>query len=128
MDHPDCSQVPVLRRNVVENVTDEPGFRRETMATVEPHEIDVQPGQECPVCKRRKPYPKTADSPASVVKSFRLPADAAEDFAADFARACLIVGLTSRHKFPIYKFLEFVMDAILSEEERWAGTYLRGEI
>ena len=56
-------------------MTDEPGFRTETMATVEPHEIDVQPGQECPVCKRRKPYPKTEASPPSKRMGYWTPAD-----------------------------------------------------
>ncbi len=41
---------------------------------------DIAPGQSCPTCQRRVPYPKVETSPTSAVWSMRLPADAKEDF------------------------------------------------
>jgi hypothetical protein len=90
---------------------------------------DLAPGQSCPTCERRMPYPKKeGKSPETIVKSFRLPADDSAAFGEGFSRACLTVGITSQHKFPIYKFLDFIIDAILSEPERWEGAYTRGEL
>ena len=45
-----------------------------------PDSPSVSPGQACPTCQRRIPYPKLASSPTSAVWSMRLPADAKEDF------------------------------------------------
>lgn len=38
------------------------------------------PGQKCPTCGRRRNKERTADSPRSTVKSFRLPADVKNEF------------------------------------------------
>ena len=40
----------------------------------------VSPGESCPTCQRRVPYPKLPSSPTSAVWSMRMPADAKDDF------------------------------------------------
>lgn len=83
----------------------------------------IAPGHVCPECERRVPYPKTEKSPESRVKSLRIPLDD-ETFDEDFARAMLIVGLTTQHKYVAHKFLRFVVDSIFLNEHEWAGAYL----
>jgi hypothetical protein len=43
--------------------------------------MTLHPGQPCPSCDRRIPYPKTAQSPKTKVFSVRIPLDDAEGFA-----------------------------------------------
>lgn len=83
----------------------------------------VGPGESCPTCNRRVPYPKKETSPDSRVKSLRIPADDST-FDEDFAIAMLIVGLTTQHKYAAHKFLRFVIDCIIRDEHEWAGLYL----
>ena len=85
--------------------------------------MSVEPGQTCPTCQRRVNHPKREDSPTSRVKSFRIP-DSDETFDEDVALAMHIVGLTSKHKFPSHKFLRFVVDVIVRDEQEWAGRYV----
>lgn len=90
----------------------------------EPHK--PAPGEVCPTCERRVNYPKKESSPKSRVKSFRIPEENA-DFDQHFLEACLTVGITTAHKYPIFKFLDWVTDVILSDPDRWQGAYGREE-
>lgn len=86
--------------------------------------MSVQPGQLCPTCNRRVNHPRKEGSPASRVKSLRIPYDD-DTFDEDFARAMVIIGLSTAHKYPPYKFLRFVIDCIFRDEEEWAGRYVK---
>ena len=96
-------------------MNDEPGFRTETMATVEPDEIDVQPGQECPVCKRRKPYPKTEATPTTKTRSYRLPVDEDEAHTDVLTEAAKMLGVYER---PYWQFqtLTIALALVLQDE------------
>ena len=85
--------------------------------------MSVEPGTVCPTCERRVNHPKREDSPKSRVKSLRIPEDD-PTFDEDVALAMHIVGLTSQHKYPSYKFLRFVADVIIRDEQEWAGRYV----
>lgn len=37
--------------------------------------MTVEPGRVCETCGHRQPYPKRADSPKSVMRSFRVPTE-----------------------------------------------------
>lgn len=51
-----------------------------------------EPGQCCPACDRRVPYPKTEKSPESRVFSYRVPLDEAEEYAETMRTCGLLVG------------------------------------
>lgn len=38
-----------------------------------PHTHEISPGQSCPTCSRRVPYPKTAASPKTKPLAYRVP-------------------------------------------------------
>jgi hypothetical protein len=46
------------------------------------HAVDpsVRPGEECPACHRRIPYPKKDTSPKSAMMTYRIPLDVKEDY------------------------------------------------
>jgi hypothetical protein len=86
----------------------------------------VEPGETCPTCHRRVNHKKQSDSPKSAVKSFRIPYTDDQEkarFNEDLAHAALVVGITSAHKYPIFKFLDWLIDEILSDQERWQNAY-----
>ena len=41
----------------------------------------IEPGKDCPTCKRRVPHPKKDTSPATKVVGIRVPTDDADTFA-----------------------------------------------
>lgn len=84
----------------------------------------IEAGTICPTCERRVNHPRKQDSPQSRVKSLRIPADD-ETFDEDLALAMHIVGVTSGHKYPPYKFLRYIADRIIRDEDEWAGSYVR---
>ena len=43
-------------------------------------EVELHPGEKCPSCERRIPYPKKSDSPKTKVFSVRIPIDDADVF------------------------------------------------
>ncbi len=87
------------------------------------HSSEVEPGHVCPTCNRRVNHPKKETSPDSRVKSLRIPADD-DTFDEDFARAMLIVGLSTQHKYAAHKFLRFMVDCIFMDEAEWSNAYL----
>ena len=42
------------------------------------HERELQPGETCPLCDYRKPFPKQPSSPVTKTTSYRIPVDEVE--------------------------------------------------
>lgn len=61
----------------------------------------VHPGDTCPVCTRRVPFPKKADSPQSKVFAYRVPIDDAETHGEILDAAATELGIFSEphHRF-----------------------------
>jgi hypothetical protein len=65
-----------------------------------PSESAPHPGEDCPLCKRRVPHPKKADSPkTSVVKSWRMPAEEKEVREEIIEATAAHLGISKKEKF-----------------------------
>lgn len=82
-------------------------------------EFHIHPGDPCPTCARRIPYPKKADSPQSKVFSYRVPLDDAETHAEILDTAAEELGILSephhRFKLALYGAMLILQGARLEE-------------
>lgn len=82
----------------------------------------INPGQVCPTCERRAPYPKRSDSPKSVMHSFRCPTQEEADTMVETENAAIeYVGLDGS-KFIHWKLYTLGLVAILQDDKMkgWA--------
>lgn len=85
----------------------------------------LEPGQPCPSCKRRVPYPKTAASPKTKVVAFRAPVDEVEAFKENLEVAAQHVGAAGRPHDAFWTMTAAI--AALLQAEDWKGALARGE-
>jgi len=89
----------------------------EHVVAEQPFHID--PGSKCPVCTRRVPYPKKADSPQSKVFAYRVPIDDAETHGEILDAAAAELGIFSephhRFRLALYGAMLILQGARLEE-------------
>ena len=93
-------------------VTDEPGFRPETLSTIE----GPAPGEECFVCKRRVPYPKRESSPVTLTRSYRVPLDEAEAHGDVLETAAKFLGVYEQPHW-VFKCYSLALALVLQDEK-----------
>ncbi len=78
--------------------------------------MSIDPGQTCPECKRRVPFPKKADSPKSTIVSYRLPLDEMEAHVDTFDAVARYIGTAGR---PHDKFwtITYALARVLQDPE-----------
>ena len=77
---------------------------------------DLEPGQECPTCERRMPYPKTGESPVSKVRAYRLPVDEADAHKDVLTEAAKFLG-THERPYWQYATLTIALALVLQDEK-----------
>src|SRR3990167_3477425 len=55
----------------------------------------IEPGQSCPTCERRMPYPKRESSPVTKTRSYRVPLDEERTSHMRYLRRCFYCGSPS---------------------------------
>ena len=93
-------------------MTDDPGFRPETLSTIE----GPAPGEECFVCKRRVPYPKRESSPVTLTRSYRVPLDEAEAHGDVLETAAKFLGVYEQPHW-VFKCYSLALALVLQDEK-----------
>jgi hypothetical protein len=72
----------------------------------------LDPGQECPSCHRKVPYPKKESSPDTKTISYRVPLDEADAHEEMWGVVTDYVGISGQ-KFEKFKVLSLALAAVL---------------
>ena len=80
---------------------------------------DLHPGDECPTCERRVPYPKKESSPVTKPKSYRVPVDEVEAHKDVLTTAAKFLGC---HERPHWEFNTITIAlALVLQDEKLRG-------
>lgn len=74
-----------------------------------------EPGEICPVCERRKPFPREAKTPETATVAFRLPTERKENLHEGLKALADVTGAAQR-KYPLGTLLEALL--LLGSENR----------
>jgi len=98
--------------------------RGEVEAAAAGHD-DLAPGDTCPTCERRIPYPRREDSPQSVVWSCRMPGDQRDVFLLNLESAADLLRVGSKPYHAFWTLL-YALGFLGQHREQVAGA-LEGE-
>lgn len=81
--------------------------------------MSIEPGQSCPTCERRVPYPKREQSPISKPVSYRVPLDEYDAHKDVFETAARFLGTFER---PHWQFQTYALAlALVLQDESLRG-------
>jgi hypothetical protein len=79
----------------------------------------LEPGQDCPTCERRVPYPKKPTSPNTKPKSYRVPLDEVEAHSDVLTQAAKHLGT---HERPHWQYQTYTIAlALVLQDEKLRG-------
>lgn len=75
----------------------------------------LEPGQSCPTCERRLPFPRKESSPTSKTFAYRVPVDEAEAHQDVLEQAARFVGV-GEQPFERFKVVALALALVLQDE------------